>query len=250
MIVSGKCKDYNDKLDKLIQSVILNNSQDIDLNNDKELYERLVYLLIDGSLNEELDSDYLKDKNSEEKKRIYSVIKEYAPLCLKNKNFFEWTRSCQGVIPSDYRYICIRILDNYDFLINILVTCGENALRLIDNFGIYDVYKSAALIEILRNRFDFDDILISILKDMCSDNSKFNTFTIEQKAILCFYASDMLYRCRDNVVTFKSPNSIALDIYRYVFNVDSKPSLDDLRFEINNITNFESVVFNYINNKN
>lgn len=247
MIVSGKCKDYNDKLDNLIQSVILNNSQDINFNNDKELYDRLIYLLIDGSLNEELDSDYLKDRNSDEKKRIYSIVKEYSPLCLKNKNFFEWTSSCQGVIPSDYRYICIRILENYDFLINMVDTCGEKALRLIDNFSIYDVYKGAALIEILRNRFDFDDVFIRIIKDMCDENSRFNTFTIEQKAILCFYASDLLYSCRDNVVTFKSPNSIALDIYKYVNNVDSKPSLDDLRFGISNITNFEEVVFNYIN---
>ena len=54
--------------------------------------------------------------SDDEKKKIYSIIRKYATLCLKNKNIYEWSNSCQGVIQSDYRYICIRIIDNYDFL--------------------------------------------------------------------------------------------------------------------------------------
>ena len=45
MIVKGKIRDYNKKIDNLIQSVIVNYSQDIDFNNEIELYDRLIYLL-------------------------------------------------------------------------------------------------------------------------------------------------------------------------------------------------------------
>ena len=50
MIVKGKIRDYNKKIDNLIQSVIVNYSQDIDFNNEIELYDRLVYLLANGVL--------------------------------------------------------------------------------------------------------------------------------------------------------------------------------------------------------
>ena len=249
MIVSGKCRDYNDKLDSMIQSVVVNNSCDIDLNDDKELYDRIVYLLIDGSLNYELDSEFVCGLNYDEKKQLFTIVKKYSFLCLKDKNIHKWTSSCQGVIYSDYRYNCIRMIDNYDFLINIVINCGENALKLIDKFSIYDMYKDYSVIEVLRNRFDFDDIMIKIIKDMSDLNSSFNTFTIEQKAMLCYYASDFLYTCNDNNVRFRSPNSVALDIYRYVYKTDIKPSLKELKDSIESISNFEGILFNYIHNK-
>ena len=250
MIVSGKCRDYNKIIDNMIQSVIVNNSQDIDLNNQKDLFDRLIYLLIKGDLNNELNSEYISALSLEEKQHIFELVKQYSLLCLKNKNVHQWSDSCQGVISSDYRYISIRIVENYDFLINIIVNIGEQAVRLIDNFSIYNNYKTASVIEILRNRFEFDDILLKVLKDMCDDNSKYNTFTMEQKAILCFYAPHILYRNSDNVIYFKSPNSIALDLYRFVYGSEKKPSLGDLKDGINNISNFDDIVFNYINNEN
>ena len=250
MIVSGKCKDYNKVIDSMIQSVIVNNSQDIDLNNQKDLFDRLIYLLIKGDLNNELNSEYISMLDLEEKQHVYEVANKHSLLCLKNKNIHQWNNSCQGVIFSDYRYISIRIVENYDFLINIIVNVGEKAIRLIDNFSIYNNYKTASVIEILRNRFEFDDILLKVLKDMCDDNSKFNTFTIEQKAILCYYAPHILYKNIDNVIYFKSPNSIALDLYRFAYNNENKPLLGDLKSGINNIINFEDVVFNYINKEN
>lgn len=59
MIVKEKIRDYNKKIDDLIQYVIVNYSQDIDFNNEIELYDRLIYLLANGVLNKELNSDYL-----------------------------------------------------------------------------------------------------------------------------------------------------------------------------------------------
>ena len=215
----------------MIQSVIVNNSHDIDLNNQKDLFDRLIYLLIKGDLNNELNSEYISALSLEEKQHIFELVKQYSLLCLKNKNVHQWNDSCQGVISSDYRYISIRIVENYDFLINIIVNIGEQAVRLIDNFSIYNNYKTASVIEILRN-------------------SKYNTFTMEQKAILCFYAPHILYRNSDNVIYFKSPNSIALDLYRFVYGSEKKPSLGDLKDGINNISNFDDIVFNYINNEN
>lgn len=250
MIVSGKCRDYNDKLDSMIQSVVVNNSYDIDLNDDKALYDRIVYLLINGSLNYELNSEHVNNLDYNTKKDVFNTVKRFSSLCLKEKNIYKWTNSCQGVIPSDYRYCCIRIIDNYDLLINMVINCGERSLKLIDNFSIYNKYKEYSVLEVLRNRFDFDDIMMKIIKDMSDLNSKFNTFSIEQKALLCYYASDILYTCNDNIVRFKSPNSIALDIYRYVYGTSNKPSLEELETAIRAIPNFEEVLINYIYNKN
>lgn len=248
MIVKEKIRDYNKKIDDLIQYVIVNYSQDIDFNNEIELYDRLIYLLANGVLNKELNSDYLDGLDFDQEMKIYSLISKYSSLCFKDKYFDNWKRSCQAVIQTDYRYICIKIIDNYDFLIGLAVLGGEKVLRLIDNFSIYDVYRNSSLIELLRNQFESDDVLKKILIDMSNDNSKFNIFSLEQKALLCYYGSKILYsKCGDSV-TFKSPSSIALGIYRYVYKTDDKPSFDDLRYGLQNINDFEDVLINYLGN--
>ena len=248
MIVKERIRDYNNKIDDLIQYVIVNYSQDIDFNSEIELYDRLIYLLANGILNKELDSDYLDGLDFDQEMRIYSLVREYSSLCFKDKCFDNWKKSCQAVIQTDYRYICIQIIDNYDFLIGLAVAGGEKLLRLIDNFSIYDVYRSSSLIEILRNQFESDDVLCKILIDMSNDNSKFNIFSLEQKALLCYYGSKILCSKYGDGVTFKSPSSIALSIYRYVYKTNNKPSLDELRYGLSNINDFEGVIINYLEN--
>lgn len=246
MIVKGKIRDYNKKIDNLIQSVIVNYSQDIDFNNEIELYDRLIYLLTNGILNKEFDSDYLSKLDIDEEKKIFNIVREYVPICFKDKYLCNWRKSCQDVISTDYRYICIRLIDNYDFLINLAVDGGENALRLLDNFSIYDVYRNYSVVEVLRNNYNSDDILKKIIIDMSSDNSKFNIFSLEQKALLCYYGPELLYSKRGDMVTFKAPSSIALELYRFVYKNDTKPTIDELRFYLKNISNFESVLNDYL----
>lgn len=246
MIVKGKIRDYNKKIDNLIQSVIVNYSQDIDFNNEIELYDRLIYLLTNGILNKEFDSDYLSKLDIDEEKKIFNIVRDYVPICFKDKYLYNWRKSCQDVISTDYRYICIRLIDNYDFLINLAVDGGENALRLLDNFSIYDVYRNYSVVEVLRNNYNSDDILKKIIIDMSSDNSKFNIFSLEQKALLCYYGPELLYSKRGDMVTFKAPSSIALELYRFVYKNDTKPTIDELRFYLKNISNFESVLNDYL----
>lgn len=246
MIVKGKIRDYNKKIDNLIQSVIVNYSQDIDFNNEIELYDRLINLLTNGILNKEFDSDYLSKLDIDEEKKIFNIVRDYVPICFKDKYLYNWRKSCQDVISTDYRYICIRLIDNYDFLINLAVDGGENALRLLDNFSIYDVYRNYSVVEVLRNNYNSDDILKKIIIDMSSDNSKFNIFSLEQKALLCYYGPELLYSKRGDMVTFKAPSSIALELYRFVYKNDTKPTIDELRFYLKNISNFESVLNDYL----
>lgn len=249
MIIKDNIRDYNRKMDKLIQYVILNYSQDIDFNNEIELYDRLMYLLVNGSLNKELESEYFDKLDIDEEKKVFSLVKQYSVLCFKNKVFYNWKKSCQAVLSTDYRYICIKIIDNYDFLINLTINGGEKALRLLDNFSIYDIYRDSSIIEILRNNYESDDILMKIIMDMSSDNSKYNIFSIEQKALLCYFGPEVLYSKKGNSVTFKAPSLVALNIYRYHFNTTRKPTLDDLRYKFRNIDNFYDVLVNYINDK-
>ena len=248
MIVKEKIRDYNKKIDNLIQYVIINYSQDIDFNNEIELYDRLIYLLVNGVLNKELDSDYLEKLDFNQEMKVCSLVREYSSLCFKDKLFDNWKKSCQDVIQTDYRYICIKIIDNYDFLIGLAVDGGERVLRLIDNFSIYDVYRNFSLIEVLRNQFESDDVLKKILIDMSNDSSKFNIFSLEQKALLCYYGSEILYSRYGDIVIFKSPSSIALNIYRYVYKMENKPSLDELRYCLKNINDFEGILVDYLYN--
>lgn len=246
MIVKGKIRDYNKKIDNLIQSVIVNYSQDIDFNNEIELYDRLVYLLANGVLNKEFNSDYLNKLDIDEEKKIFNLVREYSSLCFKDKYLYNWRNSCQDVISTDYRYICIRLVDNYDFLVNLTVDGGENALRLLDNFSIYDVYRSYSVVEILRNNYNSDDILKKVIIDMSRDNSKFNIFSLEQKALLCYYGPEILYSKRGDLVTFKAPSSIALELYKFVYKKETKPTIDELRFYLKDINDFESVLTKYL----
>ena len=249
MIVKGKIRDYNKKIDDLIQFVIVNYSQDIDFNNEIELYDRLIYLLANGVLNNEFDNAYLDKLDIDEEKKIFSMIREYSSLCFRDKRFDNWKKSCQAVIPTDYRYICIRIIDNYDFLINLAVDGGESSLRLLDNFNIYDIYRSSSLIEILRNIYESDDILKKIIIDMSRDDSKFNIFSLEQKALLCYYGPQLLYSRNGDFVTFKAPSSVALDIYKYIYDTNEMPTIDDLRYIFKSIDNFHEIIINYLENK-
>ena len=85
-----------------------------------------------------------------------------------------------------------------------------------------------------------------VIIDMSRDNSKFNIFSLEQKALLCYYCPEILYSKRGDLVTFKAPSSIALELYKFVYKKETKPTIDELRFYLKDINDFESVLTKYL----
>ena len=201
--------------------VILRYSEDIDFNNEAELYDSLISHLAKGDLDDSIYSSHLEDVSKEEKKIIMDLVHEYSSLCFKKGNPDYWTDSVFDIPILDYEYICTRILDNYNFLIMIAKSGGREALDLISSFFGVDEYSNSSIIDFLRNAFIDDKVLEKVIIDMSNKDSLYNIFTKRELALLCTSPDGVLYFYNDNSIDFSSPILIAKEIYKRETGEDS-----------------------------
>ena len=201
------------RINDLKQSVILRYSEDIDFNNEGELYQNIINHLVNGDLNDVFYSSCLEDISKDERKVIMDVVSDNSFLCFNKGNSDYWTDSVFSLPILDYEYICTRVLDNYNLLVKLAKNGGRDSLELLSSFFEVDEYRNSSIVDFLRNSFVDDKVLEKIIVDMSDRDSLYNIFTRRELALLCTAPDGILYFYDDNSIEFSSPILIAKEIY-------------------------------------
>lgn len=242
MIVNKKNMEKAIKqLEALKQEVIVNHLEDIDMDDQKALYDEIVSNLVVGNL----DDYFLDEVSEDEKEDILSLVHKNIHLCFYDGDSENWMDSVDDS-SRDMEMLMIEFLDNYNFLISLAKDGGANCLELLSNFQKSGCFNQSATIDYLRDSFVSDSIFYKIILEMSKDNGLYSAFTDEQKAILCKYPEGTLYRfdAENNEVKLNSPKNLAISIIRSDM---MESASNDLEFEdlfplLKRVKMFEDIV--------
>ena len=112
-----------------------------------------------------------------------------------------------------------RLLDNYDFLIR-LVIYNIDILEELNKYKDFYDFKSYSIIENIRNNFSNDEILISSISNFIKEDNLYKLFDVDQRSILYEYPNGVMYDYVDGNYMPYSSLEIATNIYNYVSDDD------------------------------
>ena len=181
------------RLEQLKQATIINYLANIDLENDLDLYDAMIHLFIDGKLDDAFYSPMFDNMERSKKKELLELGRDYASLCFFGGNPSYWTDSIEGLSLKDYNLICMRILDNYNYMLEIARDGGVEALEQLKKIQNTKLFSDNVLIDYLRGVFDDDELLKQSIIDVSKKNGDYQGFNDIQKAILFVYPDGVLY---------------------------------------------------------
>ncbi|MBQ6135244.1 MAG: hypothetical protein IJI60_02895 [Bacilli bacterium] len=182
------------RLEKLKQATILHNLKDINLDNSSDLYEKIMRNFFSGILDEEFLSTSLENVPEEQKREIFTLARKYQDLCFYQGDFAYWKDSIGGIYLSDLDLVCMKVLDHFDFLLDLVKVGGESVLKQLESFQKGAMSQKGSVIDFLRSTFQNDEMLKNILIEMSKEHGPYYIFNNEQKEILCTYPEGILYK--------------------------------------------------------
>ena len=221
------------RLENLKQSTILRYSEDINFDNEADLYQSIIVHLVQGDFNDNFYSLHLENIEKEERERIMSLVNEYSFLCFHDGNHECWTDSVMSIPLLDYEYICTIILDNFNFLVELAKNGGKDTLDLLVKFSSNSDYNSSSVIDYLRNSFIDDNILENIIIDMSKKDSLYNIFSPNELSLLCTVPLGVLYFYDNDSIDFSSPILLAREIYRRETGEEENDFKEIIKYFIN-----------------
>ena len=127
--------DSSKRLTNLKQATLIKYLDEINLDEDLDLYDKMISHFTMGDLDEEFSSSYLNDKTKEEKKELMQLVHKYGYLCFKDENYDYWADSILNIPLSDCDFLCSQLFDNFNFLVKI---CNEKLMtKLMGEFHFY-----------------------------------------------------------------------------------------------------------------
>lgn len=184
-----------EELEKLKQETIVHYLDEIDANSDMDLYDKMLDHLFQGDFDQLLEDSAL---NSDDRNKILDLARKYSCLCFFQGDINYWADSIEGVYLNDLDLVCLKLLDNYHFLIQLAAEGGEDVLKQLVAFQKTDMASESAIIDYLRNTFYDDDTLKKVLQNISKVDGDYSIFTDEQKSILCTYPDGILYHLTDD----------------------------------------------------
>lgn len=181
-----------ERLEKIRQADIINFTGVNNFDDNMELHENLLERVFFGVYDDIFLTEKLEGLSDAEKKEVFELARKYKSLCFYNGDFDYWLDSIEGVSLSDLDLVCIKILDNYDYLLGLAREGGEETLKKLNEI-VKTMKIEASAIEYLRNGFDTDELLSKILIDMAKEDSPYNIFSDSEKGSLLTYALGNLY---------------------------------------------------------
>ena len=228
-------KEKLDRLELLKQATIVNDSELIDFNQEKDIYDALLNKLFDGELDYLYSAQTIKDLGDADKRKLFELARKYKNLLFYSGIFGFWADSVSGVLPDDYELICICLFDNYDFLLSLIRDGGEKVLEFLSKF--ISKIPDNSVIEYLRIHFNNDDLLKSKLLDMINDNSTYKGLTDEEKIVLFIYPNNVLVKDNNGITADELLKNIGI-----VIGKKDIISFEDLHRLISSVNQFEEVI--------
>lgn len=181
------------RLEQLKQATIINYLAYIDLDNDLDLYDTMIHLFIDGKLDNAFYSPMFDNMERSKKMELLELGRKYASLCFFGGNPSYWTDSIEGLSLKDYDLICMKILDNFNYLLEIARDGGVEALEQLKRFQSTKLFSDNIVIDYLRGKFDNDELLKQAIIDVSKKDGDYQGFSDIQKAIMFVYPDGVLY---------------------------------------------------------
>lgn len=181
------------RLEQLKQATIINYLAYIDLDNDLDLYDVMIHLFIDGKLDGAFYSPMFDNMEKRDKYDLLELGREYASLCFFGGNPSYWTDSIEGLSLKDYDLICMRLLDNFNYMLEIAKDGGVEALEQLKRFQNTQLFSDNIVIDYLRGIFDDDELLKQSIIDVSKKDGDYQNLTDIQKAFLFVYPDGVLF---------------------------------------------------------
>lgn len=207
-------KDSVKRLEDLKQATLVNYLSIIDLDNDIDLYDKMIHLFVEGNLDEAFYSPEIEEMDDLDRKKLQELVRKYISLCFFSGNPSYWTDSIEGVSLMNLDLICMRIFDNYNFLLKLANMGGEDALKQLSAFQKMESFSEKVLVDYLRNSFHDDTLLQSLLIDF-SKQDEFRGLTDKQKAIMFMFPDGVLIDKDNNSIKMIDVDTLKQKIKKY-----------------------------------
>ena len=200
------------RINELKDAAIVLDLETMDTDDELALYDSIFHCFARGDLDNQFESVVFDGMSEDERVNLISLVGDYRGLCFYNGKAEYWLDSLEGVPITDSELITYSILDNYDYLLELGKKGGKRVLEQLDRF-CDSGYINSSVVEYLRRSSVNDEVLETILLDMARDDSLYNIFSDEQKALLLGNAFGNLYTYTQNGVEIKSPIKLACELY-------------------------------------
>ncbi|MBR6949352.1 MAG: hypothetical protein IKH54_04115 [Bacilli bacterium] len=236
-------------LEKLKNTVITNYLSDIDIDNELDIYDKVVRHFFNGDLDNYYDNKLFDNVSYESKIDILNNVRKYNTLCFYNKDINNWLDSVDSIPIEDYNLITYQIVDNFDFLLRLYLYGGEDSLRLLDDYSNSNfANKDLCAVEDVKRNFVTDEILFSTFKELSSNNSYYDVFTKNEKNALIRYAEGTMYFYDNDKIVINSPLALLLELYYRLngetYDISNKNDISIIA----NLTGFFKNEDNFYNN--
>lgn len=203
-----KEKFWLSRLEFLKQATIDNYCEEIDFNDHKCLYDYLIKCVFSGEFDSIIPIKSFKNVDKEKQEKIFLMVREHLSLLLFSGNISSWDFSIGNTYSEDYDYICIKLLDNYDFLLGLVEKGGEDVLNLLSSFQDEYITEDNLVVGQLRTNFEDDNILENVLLEMAKKDGQFKDLNNHQKEVLCVYPQNVLYQRNGDEYKLISPTKL------------------------------------------
>ena len=228
MSTNNKIKQWENRLEDLKQETLLRYFDYIDFNNEMDLYDVMIRAIAKGDLIDYYSSPVFNDLNKDEINEIKKSFQENQSLCFYDGDINYWLDSLEGVTLQDFDLSLIKLLDHFDFLMELIKEQKNNAISLLKSFQKSNIFQSNSVIDTLRNTFGDDGALKKCIYEVSREDSLYRGLNGEEKAILFTYPNHILYEKVDDEVYVTDPFSLKKKITEFLGD-DDLSKCSDLR---------------------
>lgn len=200
------------RLRELKDAAIILDLETMDVEDDLALYDSIFHCFARGELDNQFESIVFDGMSEDDRVKLIDLVKDYRGLCFYNGKAEYWLDSLEHIAISDSELITYSIFDNYDYLLELGKKGGRRVLEVLSSFQDSG-YINSSVVEYLRQSNVDDEVLETILLDMSKENSLYNVFSDEQKALLLGNPVGTLYTYTEDGVEIKSPIKLACELY-------------------------------------
>lgn len=201
-------------IDNLKQFVLNKYLEELNLDEEIDLYDTLVKHFFSSDLDSIYDNSIFDNIDRNSKKNILDEIHNYQDLCFYDGKCECWMESCDAISVVDYDLIVYQLLDNFDFLLRLYLVGGKKSLNLLRDFNDSKYRdKNLSCVEDIRRNFVTDEVLFKVFDTMSNENTLFDVFTKNEKNTLLEYPEGILYFFGDDSIKITNPLFLSLEIY-------------------------------------
>lgn len=194
------------RFENLKNEIVMQYSDEIDYDGDRDfiITDALFEHLVKGDLNDFYESPLLDEMDEEEKNTILNVVNKYSYLLFYDNDSSNWFDSVDMPLI-DYETISLKLLNYYDFLIEMFIKGGEKALKELAKYADYDAFGETSVVDFLIGTFISKEALLKVITDMSLEDGPFKNFDTDKRSVLLMNPDGVLYHNDTDTVTYINP---------------------------------------------